>query len=125
MCSPDELRQRLQAITRNDVSNLLRNNLPALVPCSDRNLGQVKHWPAVSCSDMVAQSQVLRSSGYYWIISFNGTAMQVYCDEDAILRNLSRGTTRTNPADTCSDLIYTCPNGFHWIRSPNGTAVIV
>ena len=123
VCSPDKLRQQLQAITRNDVSNFLRNNLPALVPCSDRNLGQV--WPAVSCSDMVAQSQVLRSSGYYWIISFNGTAMQVYCDEDAILCNLSRGTTRTNPADTCSDLIYTCPNGFHWIRSPNGTAVIV
>ena len=47
-CSPDELQQRLQAITRSDVSNLLRNNLPALVPCSDRNLGQLEHCPAVS-----------------------------------------------------------------------------
>ena len=35
VCSPDELRQRLQARTRNDVSNLLRNNLLALVRCSD------------------------------------------------------------------------------------------
>ena len=118
-------RQRLQAITRNAVSNLLRNNLPALVPCSDRNLGQVKHCPAVSCSDIVAQSQVLRSSGYYWIISSNRTAMQVYCDMDAALCNQGRGTTQTNPADSCSDLIYTCLNGFYWIRSPNGTAVQV
>ena len=30
-CSPDELRQRLQDITRNDVSNLLKNSLPVLV----------------------------------------------------------------------------------------------
>ena len=65
VCSPDELRQRLQDITRNDVSNLLRNNLPALVQCSDRNLGQLEHCPAPSCSDIVAQSQVVRPSGYY------------------------------------------------------------
>ena len=74
---------------------------------------------------MVAQSQVLRSSGYYWIISSNGTAMQVYCDEDALLCNQGRGTTQTNPADSCSDLIYTCLNGFYWIKSPDGTAVQV
>ena len=47
-----DLRQRLQAITRNDVSNLLRNNLQALVPCSDGNLGWVEHCPAASCSDV-------------------------------------------------------------------------
>ena len=29
-CSADELRQGLQAITHNDISNLLRNNLPTL-----------------------------------------------------------------------------------------------
>ena len=51
VCSPDEEWHRLQDITRNDVSNLLRNSLPALVPCSDRNLGQLKHCPAASCSD--------------------------------------------------------------------------
>ena len=82
VCSPDDLRQQLQAITRNDVSNLLRNNLQALVPCSNRNLGQVKHCPAPSCSVIVAQSQVVRLSGYYWIRSSGGTAVQVYCDMD-------------------------------------------
>ena len=124
-CSTDELRQRLQAITHNDVSNLLRNNLPALVPCSDRNLGELEHCPAASCSDIVSQSQVLRSSGYYWIRSSSGTAVRSYCDMDAALCNLSRGTTQTNLADSCSDIIYTCPSGYYWVRSSNGTAVQV
>ena len=37
--------------------------------------------------------------------------------------NLGQGTTQNNPADSCSDVIYTCPSGFYWIRSPKGTAV--
>ena len=125
VCSPDDLRQRLQDVTRNDVSNLLRNNLLALVPCSDRNLGQLEHCPAVSCSDIFAQSQVVRPSGYYWIISSNGTTMQSYCDMHAALCNQGRGTTQTNPADSCRDLTNTCPSGYYWIRSSNGTAVQV
>ena len=124
-CSPDEERQRLQVITRIDLSNLLRNSLPALVPCSDRNLGQLEHCPAASCSDIVSQSQVLRHSGYYWVRSSNGTVVRLYCDMGAALCNLGRGTTQTNPADSCSDAINTCPSGFYWIRSSNGTAVQV
>ena len=124
-CSPDDLRQRLQAITHNDVSNLLRNNLPALAPCSDRNLGQLEHCPAVSCSDIVAQTQVVHPSGYYWIRSSSGTTVRSYCDMDAILCNLGRGTTQTSPADSCSNVFYTCPSGYYWVRSFNGTAVQV
>ena len=124
-CSPDEVRQRLQVITRNEVSNLLRSSLPALVSCSVRNLGQLQHCPAASCSDILSQSQVLHSSGYYWINSSNGTAVQSYCDMDAALCNLGRGTTQTNPADSCSNVIYTCLSGYYWIRSSNGTAVQV
>ena len=124
-CSPDELRQQLQAITRNDVSNLLKNSLPALVQCSDRNLGHLEHCPAVSCSDIVTQSQVLHLSGYYWIISSNGTTVRSYCDMDAALCNLGQGTIQTSPADSCSDLLYTCPSGYYWVRSSNGTAVQV
>ena len=126
MCSSDDLRWHLQIITRNDLSNLLRNNnLQALVPCSNRNLGQVEHCPAASCSDIVVESQVLRSSGYYWIISSSGTAVRLYCDMDAALCNLGRGLTQNNPADSCSDVTYTCPSGYYWVRSPNGTAVQV
>ena len=125
VCSPDELRQRLQAITRNDVSNLLKNSLPALVPCSDTNLGQLEHCPAASCSDIVTQSQVLRPSGYYWIRSSNGSTVRVYCDIDDAMCNLGRGTTQNNPADSCSGVFYTCPSGYYWIRSSNGTAVQV
>ena len=124
-CSPDELRQRLQDITRYDVSNLLKNSLPALVPCSDRNLGQLEYCPAASCNDIVTQSQVLHPSGHYWIISSNGTVVQSYCDMDAALCNLGRGTTQNNPADSCRDVFYTCPTGYYWIRSSNGTAVQV
>ena len=76
LCSSDDLRRHLQTITRNDLSNLLRNNnLQALVPCSDRNLGQVEHCPAASCSDIVVESQVLRPSGYYWIMNSNGSTV--------------------------------------------------
>ena len=125
VCSPDELRQRLQAITRNDVSNLLKNSLPALLPCSDTNLGQLEHCPAVSCRDIVRLGQVLHPSDYYWIRSSNGSTVRVYCDIDDAMCNLGRGTTQNNPADSCSGVIYTCPSGFYWVRSSNGTAVQV
>ena len=108
VCSPDDLRQHQQDITRNDLSNLLRNNLPALVPCSDRNFGQIEHCPAASCNEIVAQSQVLRPSGFYWIRSSNGTAVQVYCDVDRVCGcNSSEGWTRvaylnmTDPSQQC------------------------
>ena len=83
-CSPDEQRQRLQDATRNDVSNIITNNLQALVPCSDRNLGMLEHCPAASCSDIDGQSLILRPSGFYWIRSSSGTVVQVYCDMDRV-----------------------------------------
>ena len=82
-CSHDELRQRLQDITRSDVSNLLKNSLPALVQCSNTNLGQLEHCPAISCRDIVRRDQsVLRPSGYYWIRTSNGSTVRVYCGMD-------------------------------------------
>ena len=81
VCSPEEVRQRLQDVTNDEISNLLRNGLPALVQCSDRNLGQWKHCPAASCSDIDAQSLFLRPFGFYWIRSSSGTVVQVYCDQ--------------------------------------------
>ena len=115
VCSPDELHQRLQAITHNEVSNLLRNNPPVQVRCSDKNLGKLEHCPAASCSHIVSQSQVLHPSGCYWIMSSNGTVVRSYCDMDAALCNQGRGTTQNNCADSCSDVIYTCPSGFYWL----------
>ena len=106
MCSPDEERQRLQDITHNEVSNLLRNSLPALVRCSDRNLGQLERCPAASCSDIDAQSLILRPSGFYWIRSSSGSAVQVYCDMDRVC-GCTGGWTRvaylnmTDPSQQC------------------------
>ena len=71
VCGPDKERQRLQVITRNDLSKLLRNNLQAIVPCSDKSLSMLERCPAASCNNVAAQSQVLRPSGYYWIRSSN------------------------------------------------------
>ena len=91
-CSPDEVRQRLQDIIHNDVFNLLRSNLQALVPCNDRNLGMIYICP----------------SSYYWVRSSNGTAVQVYCDMDRVCGcNSTGGWTRvaylnmTDPTQQC------------------------
>ena len=107
-CSPEEVRQRLQDATNNEISNLLRNNLPALVRCSDRNLGQWKHCPAASCRDVDAQSLFLRPSGFYWIRSSSGTVVQVYCDMNRVCScSGTRGWTRvaylnmTDPSQQC------------------------
>ena len=95
VCGPDKERQRLQVITRNDLSKLIRNNLQAIVPCSDESLGMLERCPVASCSDIAAQSQFLRPSGHYWIRSSNGIAMQVYCDRDRVCGcNTTGGWTR-------------------------------
>ena len=105
VCSPDDLQQCLQAVIHNDIFNLLRNNLPALVRCSDRNLGQLEHCPAASYSDIEAWSQIyvpLATTGS------NGTAVQVYCDMDRVCGcNSTGGWTRvaylnmTDPSQQC------------------------
>ena len=106
VCSPDEQRQRLQDVTNNEISNLLKNNLPALVRCSERNLGQLEHCPAASCSDIDAQSLLLHPSAFYWIRSSSGTAVQVYCDMDRVC-GCTGGWTRvaylnmTDPSQQC------------------------
>ena len=110
VCSPDEERQRLQARTHNEVSTLLRNSLPALVRCSDRNLGQLQHCPAASCSNIDAQSLILRPSGFYWIRSSSGTAVQVYCDMDRVCGcNSTGGWTRVAYLNM-TDASQQCPS---------------
>lgn len=84
VCGPEALRQRLQTKTRDDVTNLLRDNLRSLAPCEDKMLGQIEHCPAASCQEMDNQSPVLLPSGYYWVRSSNGSAIQVYCDLDRV-----------------------------------------
>ena len=123
VCGPDDHRRQLQALTRNDLSSLIRNNLQALVPCNDRNLGQLEHCPATSCCAILEQSPVLRPSGYYWITSSEGNALRLYCD---MPNATPRGTTQHNPADSCSAISLTsCSSGYYWVRNSNGTAVQV
>ena len=76
-------------------------------------------WNAASCSDIAAQSQVLRPSGYYWIRSSNGTAVQVYCDMDRVCGcNSTGGWTRVayfNMTDPIPSSVQ--------VHGPNTTAV--
>jgi len=44
---------------------------------------------------------------------------------DAALSNQCQEKAQNNSADSLSDVIYTCPTGYYWLRSSNGTAVQV
>ena len=110
VCSPDEFWQQLKAITSNDLSNLIKSNLQALVPCSDRYLGQLEHCPAASCSDV--QSLIIRPSGYYWIRSSNGTVVQVYCDMDRVCGCNTTGVWTCVAYFNMTDPSQQCPSGW-------------
>ena len=110
MCGPDGRRQRLQAVTRNDLSSLLRSSLQALVPCNDRNLGQLEHCPAANCNEIpLEQNPVLRPSGYNWVRSSNGTAVEVYCDMDRVCGCSSTGGWTRIAHLNMSDPSQQCP----------------
>ena len=73
--------------------------------------------PASSCQDIATQHP-LASSGYYWVNSSNGTAVQMYCTM----------ITPDNPASSCQDIATQHPlasSGYYWVNSSNGTAVQV
>ena len=117
VCGPENLRQRLQAKTRDDLAILMRDNLNALVPCNSRNRGQLQHCPLASCSELGEQSQVLRPSRYYWIRSSNGTAMQVFCAMDRVCGcGNTEGWSRiaylnmTDPSQRCPGVWREAPN---------------
>ena len=99
-CGPDGLHQLLQ-VTRQEISSLIRNNLPALAPCN-AGRGTTQNNPADSCSDLFYACP----SDYYWIQRSNGSTVQVYCDTDRVF-NGARGWTRavylnmTNESEQC------------------------
>ena len=118
VCGPEALRLRLQTKTRDDVTNLLRDNLRNLAPCEDKMLGQIKHCPAASCQEMDNRSPVLRPSGYYWVRSSNGSAIQVYCDLDRVCGcRGGEGWMRVAYLNT-NDTSQQCPGDWREITSP-------
>ena len=76
VCPPDEVQEAARNETIQDTRNLIRNTIiPAL--CL---VGQTQANPAASCSELPASC----SSGYYWVRSSNGAAVQVYCDTQRV-----------------------------------------
>ena len=99
VCPPNEVRQMARDETEQDIRNLIRSTvIPTL------RGGQTQATPAASCSALPTSC----SSGYYWIRSSNGTAVQVYCDMNRVCGcNSTGGWTRvanlnmSNPSEQC------------------------
>ena len=120
VCGSESLRQNLQAVIHDDIENLIRENLKTLVPCSGRNRGLIQLCPVASCRD-VEQNQFVRLSGYYWIRSSNGTAVQLYCDMDRVCGcDSTRGWTRVAYLNT-TDPTQQCPGAWREITEPRRT----
>ena len=75
VCPPDQVRVSEKNKIAQDVRDLLRTATGA--PCQ---LLSTQSSPATSCSALPTNCP----SGYYWIRSSNGSAVQVYCDMDRV-----------------------------------------
>ena len=99
-CPLEEVRERERNEVDKNIQDLLRT---VVVPSCQ--LFQTQSSPAVSCSALPTSCP----SGYYWIRSSNGSAVQVYCDMDRVCgcNGAGGGWTRvaflnmTNPDQQC------------------------
>ena len=110
ICPPYEMRQTAQSEIGQDIRTLLRENI--ICPAA-RNQAS----PAASCSAISTSCP----SGYYWVRSSNGSAVQVYCDLDRQCAcSSNRGWARTaylNMSDTSEE----CPSAWTLISTPRRT----
>ena len=106
LCPPGET---LRGEIHRDIQNMIHNTImPAL--CD----GQTQASSIASCSSLSTSC----SSGYYWVRSHNGTAVQVYCDMDRVCGcNSTGGWMRIAHLNT-SDPSQQCPNAWRLISTP-------
>ena len=101
VCPPG---QTARGDTVQDIQNAIRNTV---IPTLCRS-AQTQATPAASCSALPTSC----SSGYYWIRSSNGTAVQVYCDMNRVCGCSSTGGwTRVANLNT-SDTSQQCPGAW-------------
>ena len=79
LCPPGET---VRDEIRRDIQNSIRNTIVSAL-CGAGTQAS----PAASCSALSTSC----SSGYYWVRSRNGTAVQVYCDMDRVCGCSSTG----------------------------------
>ena len=96
VCPSDNASKQLRDEITQDIRDLIRDSI--VLTC-----GTLAN-PAASCSALPTSSP----SGYYWIRSSNGSAVQVYCDMDRVCGcNSTGGWTRvaflnmTDPNQQC------------------------
>ena len=106
-CPPDELRNAARMGLNQDIRTLLHNNV--ICPAA-----QMAASPAASCSAISADCP----SGYYWVRSSSGTAVQVYCDMDRVCGCSSTGGwTRIANLDM-RNTSQQCPSAWALITTP-------
>jgi len=89
---------------REDFDQDIRNSIRDTIIPTLCLLGQTQSSPVASCSALPTSC----SSGYYWVTSSNGTAVQVYCDMDRVCGCSSTGgwtrvanLNMSNPSEQC------------------------
>ena len=99
VCPPNEVQVSEQNEVAQDIQGLLRT-----VAAPSCHVFQTSSSPAASCSAL----PISCPSGYYWVRSSNGSAVQVYCDMDRVCGcNDTGGWTRvanlnmTDPNQQC------------------------
>ena len=103
VCPSDEMWESARDETTESNRNLIRNTILPTLSCL---VGQTQTSPVASCGEIPTSC----SSGYYWIRSSNGTAVQVYCDMNRVCGcNSTGGWTRvatlnmSDPSQQCPD----------------------
>jgi len=106
VCPPDEVQETARNETTQEIRNSIRNTILPVLFCS---FGQTQANPVASCSEIPTSC----SSGYHWVWSSNGTAVQVYCDTQRVCGcSNTTGWTRVASLNT-SDPSQQCPG--EWI----------
>ena len=72
--------EEVRVSERNEIDENIRDLLHTVVVSSLCQASLTQSSPATSCSSLPTAC----SSGYYWIRSSNGSAVQVYCDMDRV-----------------------------------------
>jgi len=105
VCPPNEV----QEIARNEITQDIRNSICNTITPTLCLVGQTRANPAASCSELPTSC----SSGYYWVRSSSGTAVQVYCDTQRVCGcSNTAGWTRVASLNI-SDPSQQCPG--EWI----------
>ena len=111
VCPPEEQLEMATAEIDEDILNTIRNNI--LCP------GQVQENPASSCLEVLQCNPQLPSE-HYWITSFNGTAIQVYCDmaRECSCSSASVGGWSRVAYLNMTDPTHQCPPAWREITEP-------